>query len=195
MGIYLCVVYLFLKKNLHWEPGLLSKSVNLGRCSMPCLRVSQQCLWIARIRKVCSVFHRSFFSDVCDYARNKEAKRGSVVLGPGAAVDIHRSGRNELAAGSHRALFFPRHKGRTAVATQRAAWCCGALLGGHRKGCGTNSPFCGLSFCQFHDPHYHQKMSPGSHGGSLLVTLGQLPPSFVPWWLLCEMVMAVSLLS
>lgn len=160
--------------NRGWCPRGLTFEKVLG------IPVAQQCLLMAHIRKVYSVFHHSFFSDVGDSAQNKEASKGSVILGPGAALDAHKSGCGELAAGSHRALFFPRHKGRTAVATQRVAWCCGALLGGHRKGCGTKSPFCGLSFCQFLDPRYHQKRSPGSRGGGWLVTLGQLPPSFVP---------------
>lgn len=101
--------------NRGWCPRGLTFEKVLG------IHVAQQCLLMAHIGKVYSVFHHSFFSDVCDYAQNKEANKGSVVLGPGAALDTHKSGCGELAAGSHRALFFPRHKGRTAVATQRVA--------------------------------------------------------------------------
>lgn len=139
---------------------------------MRCINVSQQCLFIVHILKVCLVFHSSFFSDVCDYAWNKETNKASVVRAPGAALEIHEPGCSELAAGSHRTLFCLRHKGGTTATTQSGAWCCGALLGGHRKGRETNCRFCGVSFCQFHDPLYHQKMSPGTHGGGAV----QEPP-------------------
>lgn len=109
----------------------------------------------------------------------QETNKGSVVPAPGAALETHEQGCRELAAGSYRTLFFLRQR-KTTVATQRGAWCCGALLGGHRKGSETNRPLCGVSFCQFHDPLDHQKMSPGSRGGGAVLELplaGDLGPT------------------
>ena len=37
------------------------------------INMSQQCLLIVHILKVSLVFHLNFFSNVCDYAWNKEA--------------------------------------------------------------------------------------------------------------------------
>lgn len=146
---------------------------------MLCINVSQQCLFIVYILKVCVVFHPSFFSDVCDYAWNKKLIR-ALLSQPRELLWKHMM----RAAGSWQldpiGLSSFWDKGRTTVATQREAWCCGALLGGHRKGSETKSPLCGVSFCQFHDPLYHQKMSPGSRGGGAVLELplaGDLGPT------------------
>ena len=152
-------------------------------------------LFIVHILKVCLVFHFSFFSDVCDYAWNKEANKGSVVPDSGAALEITRVGLHWAGSWILSNTLLSQTQGKTTVATQSGAWCCGALLGGHRKGSETNSPFCGMSFCQFHDPLYHQKMSPGSHGEDTVqepLLTGDLGPaasiplypvaSSVKWW-------------
>lgn len=77
VGIYLCIIYLFppQKNPCTRKLGLMSKSVNFSKRSTLCINVSQQCLFIVRILKVCLVFHSSFFSDVCDSAWNKKLIR------------------------------------------------------------------------------------------------------------------------
>lgn len=75
---YICVLYICpppKKYPCTRKLGLMSKSLNFWKCSMLCINVSQQCLFIVHILKVCLVFHSSFFSDVCDYAWNKKLIR------------------------------------------------------------------------------------------------------------------------
>lgn len=94
------------------------------------------------------------------------------------AVLSHRSCRSsfgDLVAGSYGTPFFPRHKRRALVATQSEADAvCGPLLGGHRKGCWTNRPYCGMSLCFV----TYFVIRPDAHNGG---TFGELPASGDFW--------------
>lgn len=187
------------KKTCAGELGLMSKTVNSSQCSTLCTNMSQQCRFSVHIFKVCSVPFQLFLRCL-RLCLEQETNKDSVVPAPEAALEAHEQGCRELAAGFYRTLFFLRQR-KTTVATQRGAWCYGALLGGHRKGNETNSPLCGVSFCQFYDSLYHQKMSPGSRGGGAVLELplagdlGPLPHPSVPSGLFGETVMAIPLLS